>query len=150
VHHATVAGDRGLHTVMATISLGQAARMVGVGKTTISRAIKAGKISANRRDDGAYEIDPAELSRVYEIDPETSATVAANRHAVRHATPAVTPDVATQAELTGARHLIEMLKAQVDDLRGDRDGWRQQAEATQRLLTQTAPPVRPWWKRLAG
>jgi len=150
VHHATVAGDLGLHG-MTTLTLGRAARMTGVGKTTISRAIKAGKLSATRHDNGSYEIDPAELSRVYEIDPETPGTVAATRQAVRHATPAVTPDVATQAELTGARQLIEMLKSQVDDLRGDRDGWRQQAEAAQRLLTQTAPTARsPWWWRKAG
>jgi hypothetical protein len=42
--------------------------------------------------------------------------------------------VVLEAELVGARALIELLKVQVDDLRGDRDGWRNQAEAAQRLL----------------
>lgn len=59
------------------------------------------------------------------------------------------------AGFTGERgQLIEVLKAQVEDLRGDRDGWRQQAEASQRLLTHVQqvpePALRPWWKRLAG
>jgi len=154
-HHATHAGDQGVTSVMAKLSLGQAAKLAGVGKTTLSRAIKAGKISANRRDDGSYEIDPAELGRVYEIKSETPETVTATRPVVHHTTPAVTPDAAMQTELTGARQLIELLKAQVEDLRGDRDGWRQQAETTQRLLThvqQASEPsaARPWWKRLAG
>jgi len=139
---------------MATISLGQAAKLAGVGKTTLSRAIKAGKLSANRRDDGSYEIDPAELGRVYEIKSETPETVTGTRPVVHHTTPAVTPAATTQVELTGARQLIDLLKAQVEDLRGDRDGWRQQAEASQRLLThvQASEPAvsRSWWKRLAG
>jgi hypothetical protein len=142
------------YTIMATISLGQAAKLAGVGKTTLSRAIKAGKLSASRRDDGSYEIDPAELSRVYEIKSETPETVTATRSVVHHATPTVTPDATTQVELTGARQLIELLKVQVEDLRGNRDGWRQQAEASQRLLTHVQqvpePALRSWWKRLAG
>ena len=46
---------------MAPVTLGQAARLTGLGKTTITRAIKAGKLSASRREDGSYEIDPSEL-----------------------------------------------------------------------------------------
>ena len=67
------------------LTLGQAARLAGVGKTTLTRAIKAGRLSATRRDDGSYEIDPAELSRVYSIRLETPETVAQSGHAVHHA-----------------------------------------------------------------
>jgi excisionase family DNA binding protein len=48
-----------------TMTLGQAARATGVGKTTLARAIKAGRLSATRTDLGSYQIDPAELHRVY-------------------------------------------------------------------------------------
>jgi hypothetical protein len=47
------------------LSLGQAAKEVGLDKSTISRAIKSGKLSAHRKDSGGYEIDPAELFRVF-------------------------------------------------------------------------------------
>jgi hypothetical protein len=47
------------------LSLGQAAKEVGLDKSTISRAIKRGKLSAQRTDSGGYEIDPAELFRVF-------------------------------------------------------------------------------------
>lgn len=47
-------------------SLGTAATATGKSKTTIHRAIKSGKLSAFRRDDGTFEIDPAELHRVFE------------------------------------------------------------------------------------
>jgi hypothetical protein len=47
-------------------SLGQAAKETGLDKSTISRAIKSGRLSAQRKDGGSgYEIDPAELFRVF-------------------------------------------------------------------------------------
>jgi hypothetical protein len=47
------------------LSLGQAAKETGLDKSTISRAIKSGKLSAHRKESGGYEIDPAELFRVF-------------------------------------------------------------------------------------
>ena len=46
-------------------TLGQAAKATGKSKPTIQRAIKAGRMSAILTDQGHYEIDPAELYRVY-------------------------------------------------------------------------------------
>ena len=47
------------------LTLGQAAKEVGISKPSLSVAIKKGRISANKNDSGVYEIDPAELFRVY-------------------------------------------------------------------------------------
>ena len=47
------------------LSLGQAAKETGLDKSTISRAIKSGKLSATRKENGDYAIDPAELFRVF-------------------------------------------------------------------------------------
>lgn len=152
-------------------SLSQAAKRVGVSKATIHRAIKSGKLSANRQDDGSYKIDPSELSRVYQMTagdmsegtPETASEPVSRgsgetiRNPSRNAPEPLSAAAAVlQAELGGARQLIALLEAQVEDLRGDRDGWRQQAETAQRLLTyereKTSPPTpaRQWWRRLAG
>ena len=52
-------------------SLGQAARETGLDKLTLSRAIKSGRLSAQRKDgNGGYEIDPAELFRVFPPAPK--------------------------------------------------------------------------------
>ena len=53
------------------LSLKQAAEPVGKGKSTIQRAIKAGKLSAQISERGTYRIDPAELARVYPDDFST-------------------------------------------------------------------------------
>jgi excisionase family DNA binding protein len=47
------------------LSLGQAAKETGLAKSTLSRAIKSGRLSAHRQDGGGYAIDPAELFRVF-------------------------------------------------------------------------------------
>jgi hypothetical protein len=46
-------------------TIGTAARATGKSKSTISRDIDKGKISALKNEDGSYSIDPAELHRVY-------------------------------------------------------------------------------------
>ena len=47
-------------------TLSEAAKATGKNKATIQRAIKSGKISASKNENGTYEIDPSELHRVYE------------------------------------------------------------------------------------
>ncbi len=48
-----------------TLSLGQAAVAVGRSKPTLQRAIKNGRLSAGRNEDGSYHIDESELARIY-------------------------------------------------------------------------------------
>ena len=52
------------------ISLGHAARITRTSKPTIGRAIKSGRLSATRKDDGSYAIDPSELARVFDVMPD--------------------------------------------------------------------------------
>lgn len=45
------------------LTLGNAAKIAGVSKPTLSKAIKNGKLSADRREDGSFAITPSELER---------------------------------------------------------------------------------------
>lgn len=47
------------------LSPNDAAKQVGKSKTTILRAIKKGRLSASRDENGNHQIDPSELARVY-------------------------------------------------------------------------------------
>ena len=51
---------------MAYYTLGQAAKATGKTKTTISNAIKKGRLSAEKNDSGHYQIEVSELHRVFE------------------------------------------------------------------------------------
>jgi hypothetical protein len=121
------------------LSLGQAAKITGLGKTTLTRAIKRGSLSATRREDGSYAIDPSELSRVYKVTPETPETITATGYTAHRATPGEAratlsdPNVHTLLAVAKAelRHLSERLeeaRANQDDLRRERDDWKEQAQ----------------------
>lgn len=56
---------------MQPFTLNQAARACGRSKSTILEAIKSGRLSAYRNDINQWEIQPAELFRVYPIRSET-------------------------------------------------------------------------------
>lgn len=120
---------------MVELSLSQAAKLTEKSKSTINRAIKTGKLSATRHDDGSYSIDPAELSRVFKMEPEDSSKRSG-----------------TEPDGTRLLERIEALEAMLSrerevsaDLKEDRDRWRQQATA---LLTDQRPPTLSqtrWW-----
>lgn len=121
---------------MPVLSLSQAAKLTGKSKSTINRAIKTGKLSAAHHDDGSYSIDPAELSRAFSIEPQSCSK-------------------RNDAEPDGTRLLerIEALEAMLnrereisDDLKEDRDRWRQQATAflIDQRPTTTASKWWPW------
>lgn len=46
-------------------TLGEAAKATGISKASISRAINSGRISAIKKEDGSFSIEPVELHRVY-------------------------------------------------------------------------------------
>lgn len=109
------------------LSLGQAAKETGKSKSTISKAVKSGRLSAIRNDQGGWDIDPSELFRVYNrVNPET---VEETSLGARQETPEETPDdKVLKAEL-------KFLHEQVTSLKEDRDHWRDQAKSATALLT---------------
>jgi predicted DNA-binding protein (UPF0251 family) len=135
------------------LTLGEAAKQTGKSKATLSRAVKNGRISALKQDDGSFSIEPSELFRVYKrVYDETLATIR-NTANETVSNPTSTPEkdieLATlRAELSAARDKIDDLKRQADEIREDRDAWKHQAN---RLLS---APVREQkfsiWRRLFG
>ena len=108
------------------LTLGQAAKETGLSKTAISRAIKNGKLSAARGENGEYQIDPAELFRVYPV------TGSGNSQAERQATPQGNSGLQGQVDVL--RELVEQVREERDDLRRRLDNAeeaRQRAEQAQ-------------------
>lgn len=85
-------------------TLGDAAKATGKSKTTLHRAIKSGKISATKAENGSYSIDPAELHRVF-----PPVTVAA----------AVVPLQRNEPEQVG--NTLETLRIQLEMLEKERE-----------------------------
>ena len=111
-------------------TLGDAAKAVGKSKTTLHRAIKSGKISAIKSEDGSYSIDPSELHRVF---PPVTAVIPTDTF-LRNDTERQSNTLETlriQLELQEKEREREraLLQETIADLREDRDKWRQQATA---------------------
>jgi hypothetical protein len=125
-------------------TLAAAAAATGLSKTTIFRAIKSGKISGNRDVNGQWEVEPAELHRVY---PPYAEDVLGNV--------APQPDVSANAmaavelelKLAVLEERVIYLKYALNEMRGQRNAWQTQAE---RFALTDERPQRSWWKRLAG
>jgi hypothetical protein len=119
-------------------TLGEAAKATGKSKATISKAIKSGKISANKLETGTFAIDPSELHRVYP-------SVHLIAESEQKETPANTLLIELRSQLDVAKERLEEQQALTADLREDRDRWRQQATG---LLEDKRP--QSFFKRLLG
>jgi hypothetical protein len=115
------------------LSLSEAAIAAGIAKSTIWRAVKAGRISAARTVTGTYQVDPAELFRVFPAMPKNVE--------IKQLAPAVETGIvpALEAQISALKEVSNLLKEQLADTRKDRDAWRTQAESNQRLLVDARP-----------
>jgi hypothetical protein len=108
-------------------TLGEAAKATGKSKATISKAIKSGRISAQKGDTGSFHIDPSELHRVY---PPTVSTEHKETPSNTFRKPEIDVTIRElQARLEAANERLSDKETVIADLREDRDKWRQQATA---------------------
>jgi hypothetical protein len=120
-----------------SFDLASAAAATGVAKSSVLRAIKAGRITAQRDDNGRWHVEPAELFKIFPpLPPAQPATL---QHGV--------PDRVTQ--LLEAQ--LAELRSALADMRQDRDRWIAEAadwkRQAQNLLAppsvRDAPPTQP-------
>ncbi|WP_151976035.1 MULTISPECIES: hypothetical protein [unclassified Roseovarius] len=127
-------------------TLKEAAKATGKSKTTIHRALKSGKVSATKTENGIYSIEPAELHRVFPPVPaerNAERTIRNDREHPGSDLGTLRIQLATiEKERERER---QQLQETITDLREDRDRWRQQATA---LLEDKRP--RGFWKKLFG
>ena len=135
-------------------TLGQAAKAVGMSKTSILRSIKAGRIGAGRDEFGQWAIEPCEVHRVYPALTDDDGT--GNGEAERPVTGGDTGLAELNARATLAEARLSDLKAMLEDMREQRDRWQGQAERLSALpltdqrkeVQPAAPAPRTWWQWL--
>lgn len=120
-------------------NLMSAAAAAGVNRSTVLRAIKAGRISAQRDSNNNWEIDPAEFHRVFPALPSAAAVI-----------PQQDPQQ-TDGQVALLRNLVEQLRNDLvareedhrkreQDLRQERDRWHDAFQAAQRQLPAPTQP----------
>jgi hypothetical protein len=94
---------------------------------------KVGRISATRTVTGTYQVDPAELFRVFPAMPKNGEM---KQQAPTMETGAM---AALEGQISALKEVRSLLKEQLEEVRKDRDAWRIQAESNQRLLVDARP-----------
>lgn len=112
-----------------SLSPAEAAKHVGLTKQSVIKAIRSGRLSAIKDASGGWSIEPVELFRVWPAVNQDRGKV----------TPQVDASLPPEnSEVVAAlKGQIELLRSQLDDVRVDRNHWRQIAERS--LLTDQRP-----------
>ena len=123
---------------MPDMTMTQAAEWAGVTRATIHKAIKSGRLSAEKDAGGVYRINPAELERAYQPKP-----VNVSEDSRESRTDTVKLIAAKDREIALYRQLAERADATAADLRAERDKLLGIVETTTRLLTHDRSEAAP-------
>ena len=126
---------------MPKLSPRDAVRLYRVSRATLTKALSDGKISAEKTDAGHWQIDPAELARVYAPRAPQKAVSRASPDQVSRDEPGQStgPDtVDMAARLARAEAALDAERAKVDLLQRNLDDLR-------RMLPPPDAKPRRWW-----
>jgi chromosome segregation ATPase len=125
-------------------TLGQAAKATGKSKTAIAQALSEGRLSGAKDEQGRWQIDPAELHRVY---PKPDGHVDERGHL--HDTDSTAEIARLKGTLEGLERLCRQIEDERDSLRERLDRESEERRKLTAILTdqreQTAPAKRRWW-----
>ncbi|HAZ60153.1 MAG TPA: hypothetical protein DCY89_01105 [Gammaproteobacteria bacterium] len=118
------------------ITLREASEKVGVTRQTLMKAIKTGRVSAEKSTNGEWRIEPVELFRVW--PPATGMQ------------PPLQPEF-TDGDTPSLQAENRLLREQIAEIREERNAWREQAQRLALTDQRAAPqltPKRGFWSRL--
>jgi hypothetical protein len=132
---------------MPHLSLRQASQQFAVSRQTLGKALENGVISGTKDDTGNWQIDSAELLRVYKprpqsgrTEPPMQSTAAMPKHGPLQAAAAVDDSAVTIARLTAELAAEKEMRAL------EREMLQRHLDDVRRLLpAPEAPRRRSWW-----
>ena len=136
-------------------SLKQAAEAAGRGKPAILKAIKSGRVSAKKNEIGQWEIDPAELHRVY---PPVTEDVSGTSSGKRQETPKETLEIkvletkveALEQQLNREQETVNDLRRRLDAESEERRSANEECRKLTMMLTDQRPKKKTVLDRIFG
>lgn len=98
------------------ITLGEAAKLTGKSKPTISKALKGGKISYVEKTENGYKLDPSEVQRVYPFITTTEPVE----------TGVSLEGKILEERLNALEQRLRDKETMIDELKKERDAWKNQ------------------------
>lgn len=99
-------------------TLTAAAKETGVSKGTVSKALKSGRLSGERQEDGSFQIEASELFRVFPQKPQKPAAETAQKP----------QETAGEPTETGVE--LAVLRVRLEIVEQERERERESAQAT--------------------
>lgn len=134
------------------LTMGQAAKHLDCSKATLSRAIKEGRLSAERKEDGSFSIDPAELQRYANgaglmFTAELLQKPAEKQQTTLSATPETPAETGVysavlEAQLEGLKAILAEKERRITDLEADRRELKDDRERLLKLIEDAAGTVK--------
>lgn len=90
------------------LTLTEAAEQIGKSKSTLTRAIKSGRLSAHRNEHGDYRVEPSELFRVF--NPVTN-----------HDEPQAAPTTEQNVMVADLLNMVKSKDSEIADMRDELD-----------------------------
>src|SRR3546814_16815547 len=113
-----------------SITLREASEKVGVTRQTLMKAIKTGRVSGQKSDNGEWRIEPVELFRVWPPVNEVQQPL---------------QPYITGSDTPGLQAENRLLREQVAELREERNAWREQRSEERRVGKECVSTCRSRW-----
>ncbi len=134
---------------MAHFTIGQASKETGKAKSTIKKAIDNGELSVFEKTSRGFKIDASELFRVFPRKTAERSENVTNEQTETTKQYIENSILKAKLELADQRH--EDAQRTADDLRSERDSWKEEFQKASALLADQRPaqpaPRRWWWQR---
>ena len=133
---------------MATLTLKEAAERAGISKTSMFRAIKAGRLSAGRADGGTFQIDASELHRAFPDRPvKVTKSAPQEREPARAAEQSGMGAEFVELRIRNAELAAQLsaTKELLEEMRRARDDWKGQAQQLALPKPVAPAPAWSWW-----
>lgn len=134
---------------------GEAATATGLNTATITRAIKKGRISATKSETGAWQIDPAELHRVFQPlaskplpQDQMQEDASRDQGQGKSANNTLQGEIETMRERLAAAEQRAAVAEALAEERGKR--LDQLVPLLPKPTAIPAADAQPWWKRFLG
>jgi hypothetical protein len=128
------------------VTLGQAAKLTGKPKSTLSHDIKTGRLSVAEKTSSGYRIDPAELSRLYTVNPVQDQS----SRTILNPVQGTVPNPSEIVQLDSSKQLAEQYEKRIQELmqalereKENHDFLKRQLERSTLLLEHHKPASAP-------
>jgi hypothetical protein len=130
---------------MRLLTLGEASKLTGKSKPTISKAVRDGRLSGRKNEQGVFEIEASELFRVYPAKSSTPDSTPTAKSDTEH-------DAVAAMKVQHLEEKVAELEQRLSEMKDERDQAASDARQDRARFMALLEDQRPksLWQRIRG